>query len=99
MRADYDSEANALSIDLVDASHWEGSEGVGQQVNVTLADGKPVNVELLYPNLGLEEPLHAAADRFELDAEALIAAAQAAIAAPDRVVTLEVAVRAPTRSA
>jgi uncharacterized protein YuzE len=37
MRADYDSEANALSIDLVDASRWEGSEGVGEQVNVTFA--------------------------------------------------------------
>jgi hypothetical protein len=94
MRADYDSEANALSIDLIDAARWEGSEGVGEQVNVTFADGKPVNVELLYPDLGLEEPLRAAADRFELDAEALIAAAQAAIAAPDRVVTLDVAVRA-----
>jgi hypothetical protein len=94
MRADYDSEANALSIDLVAASRWEGSEGVGEQVNVSFADGKPVNVELLYPDLGLEEPLRAAASRFELDAEALIAAAQAAIAAPDRVVTLDVAVRA-----
>jgi hypothetical protein len=98
MRADYDSEANALSIDLVDAPHWEGSEGVGQQVNVAFADGKPVNVELLYPNLGLEKPLLDAADRFELDAEALIAAAQAAIAAPDRVVTLDVAAFTPARS-
>lgn len=94
MRADYDSEANALSIDLVDARRWEGSEGVGQRVNVAFANGEPVNVELLYPDLGLEEPLHAAADRFELDAEALIAAAQAAIAAPDRAVTLDVAARA-----
>lgn len=93
MRADYDSEANALSIDLVDARRWEGSEGVGQRVNVAFANGEPVNVELLYPDLGLEAPLHAAADRFELDAEALIAAAQAAIAAPDRAVTLEVAAR------
>lgn len=93
MRADYDSEANALSIDLVDARRWEGSEGVGQRVNVAFANGEPVNVELLYPDLGLEKPLHAAADRFELDAEALIAAAQAAIAAPDRAVTVDVAAR------
>jgi hypothetical protein len=95
MRADYDSEANALSIDLVDARRWEGAEGVGERVDVAFAGGKPVNVELLYPGLGLEQPLHAAADRFELDAEALIAAAQAAIAAPDRVVTVDVAVRTP----
>jgi hypothetical protein len=84
MRADYDSEANALSIDLVDAPHWDGSEGVGERVNVSFADNKPVNVELLYPKLGIEEPLRDAAARYELGVEALIAAAQAAIAAPDR---------------
>lgn len=95
MKADYDSEANALSIDLVDARRWDDNEAVGQRVNVAIASGQPVNVELLYPNLGLQEPLQAAADRFELDAEALIAAAQAAIAAPDRVATVEVSVRAP----
>jgi hypothetical protein len=94
MKADYDSKANALSIDLVDATRWEGSEGVGEQVNVAFAEGVPANVELLYPDLGLEEPLRAAAARFALDAEALIAAAQAAIAAPDREITLEVGVRA-----
>lgn len=94
MKADYDSEANALSIDLVDVPHWEGSEGVGERVNVSFADNKPVNVELLYPDLGLEEPLREAAGRYKLDAEALIAAAQAAIAAPDREVTLELAARA-----
>lgn len=94
MKADYDSKANAVSIDLIDVSRWEGSEEVGQRVNVSFAGGKPVNVELLYPDHGIEDPLRAAADRFELDAEALIAAAQAAIAAPDRVVTLDVGVRA-----
>ena len=94
MKADYDSEANALSIDLVDARSWEGSEGVGERVNVSFADDKPVNVELLYPDLGLEQPLREAAERYELDAEALIAAALAAIAAPDREVTLELAARA-----
>jgi hypothetical protein len=94
MKADYDSEANALSIDLVDARDWEGSESVGQRVNVSFADERPVNVELLYPDLGLEEPLREAARRYELDSEALIAAALAAIAAPDREVTLELAARA-----
>jgi hypothetical protein len=94
MKADYDSEANALSIDLIDVPHWEGSEGVGQRVNVSFAENEPVNVELLYPDLGLEEPLREAAERYELDSEALIAAARAAIAAPDREVTLELAARA-----
>lgn len=94
MKADYDSKANALSIDLLHAGHWEGSEAVGERVNVSLVDDKPANVELLYPDLGLEEPLREAAERYQLDAEALIAAAAAAIAAPDREVTLELADRA-----
>lgn len=95
MKADYDSEANALSIDLVDARrHWEGSEEVGERVNVTFAGDRPVNVELLYPDRGLEQPLREAAGRYGLDAEALIAAALAAIADPDRQVTLELSARA-----
>jgi hypothetical protein len=94
MRADYDSKANALSIDLGEPCRWDYSEEVSQRVNVAIARGRPVNVELLYPDLGLEQPLKIAAESFELDAEALIAAAQAAIAAPDRVVTLDVGVRA-----
>ncbi len=93
MKACYDSEANALSIDLVEVDRWEGSDEAASTVNVAIADGKPVNVELLYPDLGIDEPLRAAAERFDLDAEALIAAARAAIAAPDREVTLEVGVR------
>lgn len=93
MKAAYDSEANALSIDLVDADRWAYSDEVQPRVNVAIADGRPVNVELLYPDMGLEEPLQAAAGQYGLDTEALIAAARAAIAAPDRVVTVEVALR------
>jgi hypothetical protein len=94
MRADYDSRAKAISIDLVAAPRWEHCEGVGDRVNVAIAGGRPVNVELLYPGRGIEEPLRAAAERYGLDAEALIAAARAALAAPDRAVTMDVAVRA-----
>jgi len=93
MKADYDSKANALSIDLVDMPRWDYSDKVSSGANVAIAGDRPVNVELLYPDLGLEEPLRAVAERYELDAEALIATAQAAIAAPDRVVTVDVAAR------
>jgi hypothetical protein len=93
MKADFDSEANALSINLVEVSRWDHSEKVFPRVHVAIADGRPVNVELLYPDLGVEEALRAAAKCYELDAEALIATAQAAIAAPDRAVTVDVAVR------
>ena len=93
MKADYDSKADALSIDLVPPCHWDYNEEVTSTVNVAIAGDKPVNVELLYPHLGIDEPLRAAAERFDLDEEALIAAARAAIAAPDREVTVEVGVR------
>ncbi|MHB1539447.1 MAG: hypothetical protein ACYCUM_03885 [Solirubrobacteraceae bacterium] len=54
---------------------------------VALAEGRPIEVQLLYPELGIDEPLAAIADRYQLDGEALHAAAQSALAAPDRVVT------------
>lgn len=95
MKADYDSTANAMSIDLVAAApRWEHCEQVGERVNVAILEGRPVNVEVLYATRGVDGPLRAAAEHYELDAEALIAAARAALAAPDRTVTVDVAVRA-----
>ena len=96
MKADYDSEANAIQIDVIEVGRWDGEKQGDDEdrCHVAFAGGRPVSVELLYPNLGIEEPLRSAAERFDLDAEALIAAAQAAVAAPDRPVTLDVGVRA-----
>ena len=62
---------------------------------VALDQGTPVEVQLLYPDLGIAEPLGAVASRYDLDREALQAAAQSALAAPDRVVTVHVEARAP----
>jgi hypothetical protein len=95
MLADYDSTANAISIALTDASHADGSDEVHARAIVALAEGKPVEVQLLYPDLGISEPLAAVVARYELDREALHAAAQSALAAPDRVVILEVGTRTP----
>jgi hypothetical protein len=94
MRADYDSEANAVSIALAPAVHAEQADQVHERAVVALRGGHPVELQLLYPDLGVDEPLRAAAGRYRLDAEALIAAAQAALAAPDRAVTVDVAIRA-----
>ena len=93
MRADYDSTANAISIAITDAAHADKSDDVHSRAVVALADGKPVEVQLLYPDMGIDEPLAAVAGRYQLDLEALQAAAQSALAAPDRVVVLEVAAR------
>jgi hypothetical protein len=94
MRADYDSTANAISIAITDAQHADASDEVHARAIVALAAGRPVEVQLLYPDMGISEPLAAVAERYELDREALYAAAQSALAAPDRVVSLEVAARA-----
>jgi hypothetical protein len=94
MRADYDSAANAISISIREGSHADTSDEVHVRAIVALAEGKPVEVQLLYPELGIDEPLAAVADRYDLDREALQAAAQSALAAPDRVVVVEVAARA-----
>ncbi|MGH2802112.1 MAG: hypothetical protein ACRDL4_03585 [Thermoleophilaceae bacterium] len=95
MRADYDSTANTISITITDAPHADGSDEVHSRAIVALAGDKPVEVQLLYADMGISEPLAAVADRYDLDREALHAAAQSALAAPDRVVSLEVAARAP----
>lgn len=90
MRATYDSEADALSIDLVEVESWEGAEEVdGDYCTVAFAEGRPVNVELLAPAAHLDL-LATAAERHRLDAQALEAAARSALAAPNRAVVLEV---------
>lgn len=93
MQADYDSIANAVSITVADVGHADCSDEVHPRAIVALLDGQPVEVQLLYPDDGISEPLAAVANRYGLDHEALAAAAQSALAAPDRVISLEVAAR------
>lgn len=89
MRADYDSEANALSIDLIQFDLIERQDSVHDTYcQVAFAKGVPANIELLNPATHLDL-LEVAAKRYELDGAALLAAAQAALAAPDRVVELQ----------
>lgn len=95
MRADYDSAADALDIELTRFEHFERQEQVHDSYcMVGFSGGDPVDVELLTPAKHLDL-LEVAAERYGLDAAALLAAAQAALAAPDRVVELEVAARVP----
>ena len=94
MKADYDSQADALSIDLLDVPRWDDGEEIDDTYcNVALYEGQPANIELLSPHDHLDL-LDVAAERLGIDSAALRAAAQAALAAPDRVVTLDVAARA-----
>ncbi|HMJ02679.1 MAG TPA: hypothetical protein VK506_07040 [Conexibacter sp.] len=94
MRAEYDSRADALSIDLASVERWDRSEGVDDDYcTVSFVDDQLVNVELIAPSAHLEL-LTLAAKRHGLDGEALGAAARSALAAPDRTVVLDVLARA-----
>lgn len=93
MWADYDKEANAVSITLVDSPIADRADQRHERAIVALRDGEPVSLELLYPDLGIDEPLRAVVEQYDLDLETLTATATAALAAPDRVVTVEVAAR------
>lgn len=95
MRADYDSEGDTIQIELERVDRLGYGEDVENgAVIVSILDGRAVMVDVIGTRSDFERPLRAAAERYDLDAEALIAAAHAALAAPDRAVTLDVAVRA-----
>lgn len=95
MRADYDSEGDTLAIELIDVDRADyGDDDTHPQAVVALLDGQPVIVDVIGAREDVEEPLKAVAAAYELDLEALLAAARAALAAPDRTVVLDVLARA-----
>jgi hypothetical protein len=96
MRADYDSEGDTIQIDLLEPVGRVdyGDDEVDERIVVSIGDGRPVRIDVIGTEDDLREPLRAAAKRYALDAEALIAAAHAALAAPDRGVVLDVGARA-----
>jgi len=50
LKADYDSEADALSIALIEVDRWDDGVGVDEDFcNVAFSQGQPANVALLYP--------------------------------------------------
>ena len=94
MRAEYDSEADALAIDLVRDPVAAWAEDLDERSRVAVAEGgEAVSIEILYPSLGIDGPLATAAARHGLDAEALVVAARSALAAPDREILIEVRAR------
>jgi hypothetical protein len=90
MWADFDSRADALDIELVRFERLEGQDSVDDTFcQVGFANGGPACIELLNPAERLDL-LSVVAERYELDGDTLLAAAQAALAAPDRLVELKV---------
>jgi hypothetical protein len=88
MKADYDSQANAVSIDLLEVDRCDdGGEFDENYCTIGFSKGRVANIGLLYPSEQLHL-LEAVAKRYHLDSGRLIAAAKAALAAPDRAVTV-----------
>jgi len=90
VRAEYDSEARALQIVLADAEPWtDGDEIAGLQV--AYAGGVAAGIEVLRPDIAtVAARLAPVAERLGVDAQEVAAVAQAALAVPDREVTLAV---------
>ncbi|UGS35121.1 hypothetical protein [Capillimicrobium parvum] len=85
--------SGANKVMPVPHTRWDHQDNFDDDwCNVALADGRPVNIELIDPADHLDL-LDRAAARYELDAESLQASARAALAAPDRIVELDVHAR------
>lgn len=95
MTADYESAYDTIQITLGEVDHLNGGSDVIENgaVVVGYCEGRPAMIDILSTRNGFEKALSVAAERNELDAEALIAASKAAIAAPDRPVRLDVGAR------
>jgi hypothetical protein len=99
VKADYDSRADALLIQLLKPGLCDGAVEVDRfYCHVDTRRGRVASIELLNPSDHLDL-LNRAAERLGLDSEALLAAAKAALAAPDRPVTVEVAASASPAAA
>jgi hypothetical protein len=95
MRADYDSEGDTIQIDLETVDRLDyGDDEVDDRIVVGVRDERPVRVDVIGTDGDIDGPLRAAAVAYDLDAGVLVAAAQAALAVPDRQVVLDVGVRA-----
>jgi hypothetical protein len=93
MRADYDSKGDTIQIELEPVDRLDRDDADIAGVIVGIRNEKPVMVDVIGTRSGIDKQLRIAAERYELDSEALVAAAQAALAAPNRTITLDVALR------
>lgn len=96
MKADYESRADTIQITLGDEGRRlsGGSDVIENgRVIVSFSEKRPAIIDVIGTSNGFEEGLRVAAQRNELDAEALIAISRAALAAPDRPVRLDVGER------
>lgn len=95
MQAIYDSRARAIAIQLEADARQDRTDEVAPGAIAGLRGGRIVEIELL--GVGSDDDLERIAlvsSRYDLDMEGVTAAFRAAIAAPDRQVTVTVTARA-----
>jgi uncharacterized protein YuzE len=99
VKADYDSRADALLIQLLGPGLCDDAVEIDDTYcHVDTRKGRVASIELLNPSDHLDL-LNRAADRLGLDSEALLATAEAALAAPDRPITVEIGGSAASEAA
>ncbi len=91
MKADHDSEADAILIEIEEVDRWDRGVVIDDAMSCDVAfrADRPVAVSLRYPEEEFRL-LDVAAHRFDLDADSLRAAAGVALTLPDREITIEV---------
>jgi hypothetical protein len=98
MKVDYDPEAKSILFEFGEFRESEEGDYVeelaGGMCIVRFHDDRPECIQLLGADTYIAA-LDEAAERFELDAEGLRAAARAALAAPNREILIEVGRRLP----
>lgn len=95
MKADYESRFDTIQITLEAEGRLSGGSDVidNGRVIVSFYENRPAMIDVIGTRNGFEDSLRVAAERNQLDAEALIAISRAALAAPDRPVELDVGAR------
>ncbi len=94
MWALYDTQSDAIQVFIPE--QWANAGGYTEQLSDgVLVDidrhGRPMGVALFEPRaVDLARVIPDAARRFDLDPEAILAAVQAALAVPDRPITIDV---------
>ena len=92
MKVDYESQADTLQIDLVEVDHADSRDTSIPLAVVAIAGEEPIGVDLREVSThGSDAPLRAVAEKYGLDANALVAAGRVAYEAPDRTITLDFA--------
>lgn len=93
MKADYDKQGDTIQIELEPVERLDRDDTDIAGLIVGIYEERPVVIDVVGTQTEIDGRLRTAGERYQLDSEALIVASRAALAAPDRTITLDVAFR------